>query len=123
MARLNEAKKIQNAKILFYKIKASIAPNYLKQLLHKFSGFCEDGTKLIACLIQDSLNATSAAMRNMLSDLNTLHFKKYSYDIVKLHAAFDALVATLASGGADIDESQQIMHLLQLSLSHVRLAR
>ena len=112
-ARLMKAKEIQNAKIIFYKIKASITPTYSKQILHKFSSFHEDGTKLIAYLIQDSLNTTSAAMRNALTDLNTLSFKKFSYDIGKLHAGFDTLVATLAAGGTDIDKSQQIMYLLQ----------
>ena len=69
-SQLLEAKKIQNSKILFYKIKASIAPTHLKQILHELAGFNEDGTRLIAHLVQDSLNTASAAMRKTMSALS-----------------------------------------------------
>ena len=112
-AQLKQARNIQDTKILFYKIKKSLTNAYLKQILSKLQTFGEDGTQLLLFIIQETQSTSSAAMRNASTDLNTLNFKNYQYDIDKLHTAFDALCATLRACNTNLDENQKVMYLLQ----------
>ena len=111
--RLLAERRIQDIKILYYKLKKSLTAAYGKTILPKLDDFGEDGTQLLIHLIRNTQSTTSAAMRNAQADLNKLSFKEAKYDIERLHTRFDDLVSTLKAGQSELSISQQIMYLLQ----------
>ena len=111
--RLLTERRIQDIKILYYKLKKSLTSAYGKTILPKLDDFGEDGTQLLIHLIRNTQSTTSAAMRNAQADLNKLSFKEAKYDIERLHTRFDDLVSTLKAGQSELSTSQQIMYLLQ----------
>ena len=91
-------------------IKDSLTPAYLKTLM--LPNFGQDGPKLIYHIITNTHVKSILSTRDLLQDLGSLELKKFSYNIKKLHAEVNHLVAQLKANKAKPDDLTIMMHLI-----------
>ena len=93
-------------------IKASLTPAYLKTIINILPSFAQDGPKFIYYIITNKHVKSILFMRNLLQDLGNLDLKKFGYNIKKLHAEVDHLIAQLKANKAEPDDLTIMMHLI-----------
>ena len=93
-------------------IKDSLTPAYLKTLINILPDFGQDGPKLIYHIITNTHVESILSTRDLLQDLGSLELKKFGYNIKKLHAEVDHLVAQLKVNKAKPDDLTIMMHLI-----------
>ena len=108
-----EAQMIIKSKMLFNCLRESLTNTYLTSLTVILPTMEGDGPKFLYYMITKTHVTTVLSMRDLSEDINTLDFKKHRYEVHKLHAAFDSLVAQLTVNKAEPSELNQMMYLLQ----------
>ena len=108
-----EAQTIIKSKMLFNCLRESLTNTYLTSLTVILPTMEEDGPKFLYYMITKTHVTMVLSTCDLLEDINTLDFKKHRYDVLKLHAAFDSLVAQLTANKAEPSELNQMMYLLQ----------
>ena len=108
-----EAQTIIKSKMLFNCLRESLTNMYLTSLTVILPTMEEDGPKFLYYMITKTHVTMVLSTRDLLEDINTLDFKKHQYDVLKLHAAFNSLVAQLMVNKAEPLELNQMMYLLQ----------
>ena len=93
-------------------IKDSLTPAYLKILINILANFWQDGPKLIYHIITNTHVESILSTHDLLQDLRSLELKKLGYNIKKLHAKVDHLVAQLKVNKAQPDDLTIMMHLI-----------
>ena len=93
-------------------IKDSLTPAYLKTLINILPDFEQDGPKLIYYIITNMHVKLILSTRDLLQDLGSLDLKKLGYNIKKLHAEVNHLVAQLKANKAEPDDLTIMMHLI-----------
>ena len=93
-------------------IKASLTPAYLKTIINILPSFTQDGPKFIYYIITNTHVESILSTRDLLQDLGNLDLKKFGYNIKKLHAEVDHLVAQLKANKAEPDDLTIMMHLI-----------
>ena len=93
-------------------IKDSLTPAYLKMLINILPNFGQDGPKLIYHIIMNTHVESILSTRDLLQDLGSLELKKFGYNVKKLHAKVDHLVAKLKVNKAEPNDCTIMMHLI-----------
>ena len=93
-------------------IKASLTLAYLKTIINILPSFTQDGPKFIYYIITNTHVKSILSTRDLLQDLGNLDLKKFGYNIKKLHAEVDHLVAQLKANKAEPDDLTLMMHLI-----------
>ena len=93
-------------------IKASLTPAYLKTIINILPSFQQDGPKLIYYIILNTHVELILSTHDLLQDLGNLDFKKFGYDVKKLHTEVGHLVAQLKANKAKPDDLTIMMHLI-----------
>ena len=93
-------------------IKASLTPTYLKMIINILPSFEQDGPKLIYYIITNMHVESILSTHDLLQDLGSLELKKFGYNIKKLHAKVNHLVAQLKVNKAEPDDLTIMMHLI-----------
>ena len=92
--------------------KDSLTPAYLKTLINILPDFGQDGPKRIYHIITNAHVESILSTCDLLQDLGSLELKKFGYNIKKLHAKVDRLVAQLKANKAEPDDLTIMMHLI-----------
>ena len=111
--QLKQAKMIQTSKILFHKLAKSLTATFEKQIIPEMNKMSEDGTRLLHYIIKTTMSTTATAYKNALNQLIELSLKEHSWDIDKLHTAYDLLVATLKAGDESPSVATQMLYLMK----------
>ena len=93
-------------------IKASLTPACLKTIINILPSFAQDGPKFIYYIITNTHVESILSARDLLQDLGNLDLKKFGYNIKKLHAEVNHLVAQLKANKAELDDLTIMMHLI-----------
>ena len=75
----------------------------------------EDGPRFLYYMITKTHVTTVLSTCNLMEDINTLDFKKHRYDVLKLHAAFDSLVAQLTQANVDLGKAERQTNVAKLA--------
>ena len=90
----------------------NLMPAYLKTLINILPSFKQDGPKLIYYITTNTHVELSLSMCDLLQDLGSLDLKKFGYNIKKMHAKVDHLVAQLKANKAKPNDLTIMMHLI-----------
>ena len=108
-----EAQAIIKSRMLFSCLKESLTNMYLTSLTVILPIMEEDGPWFLYYMITKTHITTVLSTHDFTKDINTLDFKKFQYDVFKLHAAFDSLAAQLMVNKATPPDLNQIMSLFR----------
>ena len=109
---MDNTQKVIRSQMMHKRIKDSLTPANLKTLINVLPDFGQDGPKLIYHIIMNTHVESILSTCDLLQDLGSLDLKKFGYNIKKMHAKVDHLVAQLKADKAKPDDLTIVMHLI-----------